>query len=126
MVSNGYMWLGSGTSTNPYKLDFYSSFATSSSPESGKRYQIRAFCLYVQLDGIDAHFIYNSQQTSRNTAIITWVQRISGQAYFVSDILMNPIKFSSDKSYLTWDMENYQSYLKSKTVEKIYGYYLYN
>ena len=60
LASNGYMWLGGGTSTNPYKLDFYSSFATSSSPESGKRYQIRAFCLYVQLDGIDAFFIYNS------------------------------------------------------------------
>ena len=59
-VSNGYMWLGSGTSTNPYKLDFYSSFAFSSSPESEKRYQIRAFCLYVQADGIDASFIYNS------------------------------------------------------------------
>lgn len=60
MVSNGYMWLGNGTSSNPYKLDFYSSFALSSSPEFGKRYQIRAFCLYVQTDGIDCAFIYNS------------------------------------------------------------------
>lgn len=60
MVSNGYVWLGSGTSTNPYKLDFYSSFALSSSPESGKRYQIRAFCLYLEADGIIASFVYNS------------------------------------------------------------------
>ena len=59
-ASNGYMWLGSGTSTNPYKLEFYSSFALSSSSESGKRYQIRAFCLYVQANGIDGTFIYNS------------------------------------------------------------------
>ena len=60
MVSNGYMWLGNGTSTNPYKLEFYSSFAVSGSSESGKRYQIRAFCLCVKADGIDASFIYNS------------------------------------------------------------------
>lgn len=126
-VSNGYMWLGNGTSANPYKLDFYSSFAFSSSPESGKRYQIRAFCLYVILDGIDAFFIYDSQQTStNNNGIITWVQRFSGQAYFVSDIVANPIKFSSDKSYLTWNMKNYQDYLKSQTITSIYGYYLYN
>ena len=60
MVSNGYIWLGRGTSTNPYKLEFYSSFAVSGSSESGKRYQIRAFCLCVKADGIDASFIYNS------------------------------------------------------------------
>ena len=60
MVSNGYVWLGSGTSTNLYKLEFYSSFALSSSPESGKRYQIRAFCLYLEADGINASFVYNS------------------------------------------------------------------
>lgn len=120
------MWLGNGTSTNPYKLDFYSSFAFSSSPEAEKRYQIRAFCLYVQADGIDAFFVYNSQQTSTNNGIITWVQRISGQAYFVSDIVVNPINFSSDKSYLTWNMKNYQNYLKSTNVTEIYGYYLYN
>ena len=59
-ASNGYMWLGRGTSTNPYKLEFYSSFAVSGSSESGKRYQIRAFCLCVKADGIDASFIYNS------------------------------------------------------------------
>ena len=120
------MWLGSGTSTNPYKLDFYSSFALSSSPEAEKRYQIRAFCLYVKADGIDASFIYNSQQTSINSGIVTWVQKFSGQAYFVSDIVKNPISFSSDKSYLTWNMEYYQNYLKSTTITTIYGYYLYN
>ena len=126
MVSNGYMWLGNGTSTNPYKLDFYSSFATSSSPESGKRYQIRAFCLYVQIDGIDAFFIYNSQESSTNNGIITWVQRFSGQSYFVSDIGFNDINFSSDKSYLTWNMKNYQNHLNNPTVIDINGYYLYN
>ena len=120
------MWLGSGTSTNPYKLDFYSSFAVSGSSESGKRYQIRAFCLYVGADGIDASFVYNSQETSNNIGIITWVQRFSGQAYFVSDIVISPIKFSSDKSYLTWNMKNWQDYLNSTTVREIYGYYLYN
>lgn len=120
------MWYGGGTSTNPYKLEFYSSFALSSSSEAGKRYQIRAFCLYVQADGIDAFFIYNSQELSTNNGIITWSQRISGQAYFVSDIAINPISFSSDKSYLTWNMKDYQNYLKSTTVTTIYGYYLYN
>lgn len=120
------MWLGGGTSTNPYKLDFYSSFATSSSPEYGKRYQIRAFCLYVQADGIDAFFIYNSQELSTNNGIITWTQRFSGQPYFVSDIVINPIKFSSDKSYLTWNMKNYQNHLNNPTVIDINGYYLYN
>ena len=120
------MWLGSGTSTNPYKLEFYSGFALSSSSESGKRYQIRAFCLYVEADGINASFVYNSQQTSTNNGIITWVQRFSGQAYFVSDIGFNDINFSSDKSYLTWNMVNYQDYLNSPTVTEIYGYYLYN
>lgn len=120
------MWLGRGTSTNPYKLEFYSSFATSSSPESGKRYQIRAFCLYLEVDGIIASFVYNSQELSTNNGIVTWVQRFSGQAYFVSDIVVNPISFSSDKSYLTWNMVNYQDYLNSPTVTEIYGYYLYN
>lgn len=126
MVSNGYMWLGSGTSTNPYKLEFYSSFAVSGSSESGKRYQIRAFCLCVKADGIDASFIYNSQALSDNIGIITWAERISGQSYFVSDIGFNDINFSSDKSYLTWNMVNYQDYLNSPTVTEIYGYYLYN
>ena len=120
------MWLGSGTSTNPYKLEFYSSFALSSSSESGKRYQIRAFCLCVKADGIDASFIYNSQALSDNIGIITWAERISGQSYFVSDIGFNDINFSSDKSYLTWNMVNYQDYLNSPTVTEIYGYYLYN
>lgn len=125
-ASNGYMWLGRGTSTNPYKLEFYSSFAVSGSSESGKRYQIRAFCLCVKADGIDASFIYNSQALSDNIGIITWAERISGQSYFVSDIGFNDINFSSDKSYLTWNMVNYQDYLNSPTVTEIYGYYLYN
>ena len=125
-ASNGYMWLGRSTSTNPYKLEFYSSFAVSGSSESGKRYQIRAFCLCVKADGIDVSFIYNSQALSDNIGIITWAERISGQSYFVSDIGFNDINFSSDKSYLIWNMVNYQDYLNSPTVTEIYGYYLYN